>query len=229
MCPYSHLSKPFLLLSALSEAPQRVLKLSYISIQNKLWIKQAIPPGALPCHEAENFLTMPEASFNENLFCEETWTRGRMNPREPLNSRCTVCYRISRQDHWVLRSKMVQLPWPPLAKFIYSENSKSHFVVCKGQECGFFLTAQLKNTQVTASDGRYTYYQWLAPCRTPVKRAGNPPHYWENPCSHNLSWSAWIVPYPVCTVSWGSSGPETVSSKSYHVKVDVQVLLARAR
>lgn len=114
-------------------------------------------------------------------------------------------------------------------QFIYSENSKSRFVVCKGQECGFFLMAQFKNTEVTVSDTRYTYYQWLAPCRIPVKHAGNPPRYWENPCSHSLSQSAGIASYPVCTVSWGSSGPARVSIKSHHIKVHVQVLLARAR
>lgn len=114
-------------------------------------------------------------------------------------------------------------------QFIYSKNSKSHFVVCKRQECDFFLMAQFKNKEVTASDARCTYYQWLAPCRIPVKHAGNPPRCWENPCSHNLSQSAGIASYPVCTVSWGSSGPARVSIKSNHIKVCVQVLLARAR
>lgn len=85
-------------------------------------------------------------------------------------------------------------------QFIYSENSKSYLVVFKGQGCGFFLMEEFKNTQVTVSDTRYTYCQWLAPCRIPVKHAGNPPHYWENPCSHNLSRSAGIASYPVCTV-----------------------------
>lgn len=43
--------------------------LNCISIQNKTWIKQAIPAGTWSCHEAENFL--PAAQLNENTFFEE--------------------------------------------------------------------------------------------------------------------------------------------------------------
>lgn len=84
---------------------------------------------------------------------------------------------------------------------------------------------QFGNIQVRVSDASYTYCQWLAPCRIPVKHAGNPPHYWENPCSHNPSWSAGTASYPVCTALWGSSEPATISIKSHHIKVRVRVLL----
>lgn len=95
-------SKLLLLLTASSEASQRVLKLNYTSPFRVNCVLN-IPPGALACHEAENFL--PEASLKKNLFHEELFTRGKMNQREPFNFRCTVSYKISRKDHWVVRSK----------------------------------------------------------------------------------------------------------------------------
>lgn len=118
VCPYSRSFKLFLLLTASSEAPQRVLKLNYTSIQNKSCIKQAVPPFYVydTCHVMKQktsclwyrLMKIPSVKSHEQ---EVGWIKG-----SPSISGALCATRSRGKITGCVRSKVVQLPWPPLAK-----------------------------------------------------------------------------------------------------------------